>query len=116
MALIICISDYWQHKIYYKIASNHNDDNSINETYSLEILQAVKRQTCCANAKKLPVFQTVKRLKWNIDAIDFFYFNKELLYYTKYRKLLCNQTNFKNIQLLWLQIIPPARDIIDWKW
>lgn len=116
MALIICISDYWQHKTYYKLISNANNDNSIDETYSLEILQTIKRQNGSPNAIKLPVFQMMKRLKWNIDAIDFFYFNKELLYYSKYRKLLCTEPNFKSLKLLWLQIVPPARDIIDWKW
>ncbi|KAM7348043.1 uncharacterized protein F58A4.6 [Cochliomyia hominivorax] len=118
MALIICIVDYWQHKVYYKITPIKEivNNNNISKIYNLEILQTISEAIKCPNVK-LPVENRVmKRLKWNIDGIKFFYLNKELLNFLEYRKVLNTQLTSRGVQLLWLQIVQPERDIIDWKW
>lgn len=116
MTLIICINDYWQHKVYYKITpSNENvNNNSINKINSLEIVGTIKNTKKCPNVK-VPV-EVKRRLSWNIDGINFYYLNQELLNYSEYRGVLSTQLNLKGVQLLWLQIVQPERDVIDWKW
>lgn len=123
MTLYICISDYWQHKIFYKITPNKeivNKNNNISKNYGLDILQTLKEsQVEGPNVVQLPAkeIHVMKRLKWNIDGINFYYLNKELLEFLEYRKVLSTQLNEKwAIKLLWLQIVQPERDIIDWKW
>lgn len=124
MTLYICINDYWQHKIYYKITPNKhiiNKNNNISKNYGLEVLKTLNGETQekCPNVIKLPAEgkDVMKRLQWNIDGITFYYLNKELLEFLEYRKVLSTQLNQKwSIKLLWLQIVQPQRDIIDWKW
>ncbi|XP_023309555.2 uncharacterized protein F58A4.6 [Lucilia cuprina] len=116
MCVIICINDYWQHKIYYHIVpskQNINNNNLNRIDYNLEVLQKIKRTTKCSSVNKLPV---LKRLKWEIDGINYYYLQKELLNFVEYRKVLSTWLQLKGVQLLWLQIVKPERDIIDWKW
>lgn len=113
MALIICISDYWHHKQYYKlqppVVNDYHEDVG---AYDLEVLQSKKSRQCSEPA----LCGLVKRLKVDIDGISFFYLYKELLNFTEYRRVLSTQLALKGVQLIWLQIVQPARDIIDWKW
>ncbi|XP_013108439.2 uncharacterized protein F58A4.6 [Stomoxys calcitrans] len=116
MELIICVSNYWQERKFYRlyaaieepIQQRPSPDKS---SYEIEVVPSLKS---CKNAAYQ--HRILRRRQVSIDGIQFFYLLKELFHFQAFKRLLCTHPHMNDIHLLWLQIIPPARDIIDWKW
>uniref|UniRef100_A0A1A9WSZ0 Uncharacterized protein n=1 Tax=Glossina brevipalpis TaxID=37001 RepID=A0A1A9WSZ0_9MUSC len=118
MVLIICISDYCRQKQYFQISANLNDkaDNVYKfETLGMFQTNSVTKKDasfiCCFNLGRI-----VRRFRTKINGIAYFYLHKELLQFTEYRKILYTHLVMKGVQLLYLQIVQPPKQIIDWKW
>lgn len=114
METIICISDYWQNKTFYKITprKSHVGNQNNRTVYDLKVLPGLKKE----DVKVVAVSQKRKKCKRSIDGINFFYLNKELLEFFEFRGLLSTSLHNKGVQMLQLQIVQPEREIIDFKW
>ncbi|XP_075159088.1 uncharacterized protein F58A4.6 [Haematobia irritans] len=108
MELLICINNYWNERTYYTITVSEQDPYHNN--CSLDIIPKFKCSTIATCNRIL------KRKQISINGIQFFYLLKELLQFKEYRRILYTHLVLNKIHLLWLQIVPPNKDIIDWKW
>lgn len=123
MTLIICISDFWQKRQYYEI-SNTICEPAAPANYEIRILPKLVDAKVFTNSSvdsgttsiACPIRRALRRKQVKIDGIQLYYLLKELLYFKEYRRVLCARGVLGSVELLWLQVIPPIRDIIDWKW
>uniref|UniRef100_A0A1A9ZID0 Uncharacterized protein n=1 Tax=Glossina pallidipes TaxID=7398 RepID=A0A1A9ZID0_GLOPL len=117
MVLIICISDYCGQKQYSQISADSIDKGDIVYKYeTLGICQSnsmTKENGWINSSSQRPL---VRRFKTEINGITYFYLHKELVLFTEYRKILYTHLATKGVQLLYLQIVLPSKQIIDWKW
>lgn len=117
MVLIICISDYCGQKQYSQISADSIDKADIVYKYeTLGICQSnsmTKENASINSSSQRPL---VRRFKTEINGITYFYLHKELVLFTEYRKILYTHLATKGVQLLYLQIVLPSKQIIDWKW
>ncbi|KAI9582285.1 uncharacterized protein F58A4.6 [Glossina fuscipes] len=118
MVLIICISDYCGRKTYSQISADSSDKADIVYKYeTLGICQSYSMtkendsMNSCFSQRRL-----VRRFKTEVDGVKYFYLHKELVQFTEYRKILYTHLATNGVQLLYLQIAQPSKQIIDWKW
>ncbi|XP_061391011.1 uncharacterized protein F58A4.6 [Musca vetustissima] len=115
MQLFICISDYWEKRTYYQLQPEENNNKSSNVEINVLTKNDIRKQiTTTALAEQR--CRTLRRCRIDIDGIAFYYLLKELLHFKEYRRILCCHPALKDTQLLWLQIVPPAKEIIDYRW
>ncbi|XP_058977459.1 uncharacterized protein F58A4.6 [Musca domestica] len=114
MQLILCVSDYWRKRDYYQL--NAEDSNNNKLSYGINVINKSVIRENTTNASGQRQCRTLRRTLICIDGIAFYYLLKELLNFKEYRQILCTHPALKDTQLFWLQIIPPAKDIIDYRW
>lgn len=122
MALIICVSGSWQKRQYYEISNTICEPAPAN--YEIRILPKLVDAKVFTNSSvasgtpsiACPIRRTLRRKQVTIDGIQLYYLLKELLYFNEYKRVLCARGVLDSVELLWLQVIPPIREIIDWKW
>ncbi|XP_073833878.1 uncharacterized protein F58A4.6 [Musca autumnalis] len=113
MKLFICVSDYWQKRDYYQLEPEENNNKS---SYDIKTITKNDVRNTITSAGEQHPSRTIRRTVICIDGITFYYLLKELLGFKEYRGILCTHPALKDTQLLWLQIIPPAKEIIDYRW
>lgn len=94
MAVIVCVSNYFNQKQFYSLSSDH----------ALEL-------------QKEPLPKTVSkhRLRAEANGIDVYFFIKEILNFTSYRQKLCKDHENEGL-FLFIQIMLPEKEVIDYKW
>ncbi|XP_055910062.1 uncharacterized protein F58A4.6 [Eupeodes corollae] len=96
MAICICVSNYFNQKEYYTIS----DECPVK----------------CLGEKRPPKSKLSKnRRKTEANGIDVYFFIREILNFTSYRQK-CLNDNVKEGIFLLIQIVPPEREVIDYKW
>ncbi|XP_030379465.1 uncharacterized protein F58A4.6 [Scaptodrosophila lebanonensis] len=95
--LTVCICDYWQRRHYYHPSSCNNDP----------MFRVAAGGSFNHNN------QNLRRLQLKLDAISGNYWLREILQQQALRRRLQER---HGVQLLWLELQPPVRDTIDYKW
>jgi len=114
--MIISICDYWWKFLYLNEFKEKLKTIDVLKLTSFDGIfktdESIKEEKQ-THAKKRCTLRT-----WLIqtDGIFAFYLLREMIYFTEFRTILLNKPKLKGCDLILFKIIPPKKDIIDFKW
>uniref|UniRef100_W8BYD6 Uncharacterized protein F58A4.6 n=1 Tax=Ceratitis capitata TaxID=7213 RepID=W8BYD6_CERCA len=118
MTILLCISDLSKHKEFKEIESNNNVKTLPRKQFweRAITLRTQNEPTVIDAAGKDKTRRTLRRLMIEIDGINAFYLVRELQQFTQFRLLISTNPALRGVDVLWLQLKQPNKEVIDYKW
>ncbi|XP_039959304.1 uncharacterized protein F58A4.6 [Bactrocera tryoni] len=118
MTFLLCISDLSKHQEFKEIDTNNNVKTLPRKllwdrVISLRANNHITSTDTACNDKNQRI---LKRLYIEIDGINAFYLLRELQQLTQLRLQLNTNPAMRGIDIFWLQLRPPTKEVIDYKW
>lgn len=111
MKILICICDFWQQCDYLQIDNKYNVEKvSVGRELTTTATNRTTKNQLGKDRKSL------RRLHLVIDGISAFYLLREIKEFTEFRMRISENPALREMELLWLQLEQPKKDIIDYKW
>lgn len=118
MTFLLCISDLSKHQEFKEIDRNNNVKTLPKKLLWDRVisLRANNQTTSTDKASNDNKQRILKRLYIEIDGINAFYLLRELQQLTQLRLQLNTNPAMRGIDIFWLQLRPPTKEVIDYKW
>ncbi|XP_036318732.1 uncharacterized protein F58A4.6-like [Rhagoletis pomonella] len=118
MTILICISDFAKHQEFLEIDNNNNIITVPRKSLwrRVKSLRASNQSHGGDYAQIDNSARTLRRLSIEIDGINAFYLVRELHLFTQFRMQLSTNPALRDADILWLQLRPPKKEVIDYKW
>lgn len=118
MTFLLCISDLSKHKEFKEIDKNNNV-KIVPRKLLWDRVISLRENIQTTNADKEwknKQQRVLKPLYIEIDGINAFYLLRELQQLTQLRLQLNANPAMRGIDIFWLQLRPPKKEVIDYKW
>ncbi|XP_054728755.1 uncharacterized protein F58A4.6 [Anastrepha obliqua] len=118
MSILICISDLAEKQEFKEIDCNSKVHTLPRKALWSRVtsLRPPNQPTYADNAQKDSKTRILRRLLIEIEGISAFYLLRELQHFTQLRLQLSVNPALRGVDILWLQLRPPKKEVIDYKW